>query len=224
MSATYTSTQVFPSGRMIRHAGSYPHFVDESGNEFDAETQDTIHANLLAESYVRNEVLCCDSALVDELSRKCMGGFMIEDWENLYPDPSSWTVEECREYIEDHGGDFPSCDPWEMDREELEGLLEETGIECTDEMSDAELLRLVKMDIDDDTIDGIDEWRQAVSDCAEPAEVYEWWRVSGWLCRQLRDIGEVVIDNGYGSWWGRTCTGQAIIMDGTLQAVARKFL
>lgn len=195
MSTNYTTTQVFPAGRLIRHTGSYPHFVDESGNEFDAETQDDIQANLLAENYVRNEVLCCDSALVDELSRRSyesngIDGFSVEDMENLYPDPSDWTVEECREYIEGHGGECPEVD-----------------------------------DSDDDCLpDGIDEWRQAVSDCAEPAEPYEWWRVTEWLCRQLRDIGEVVIDNGYGYWWGRTCTGQRMIMDGTLQAVAMQSL
>jgi len=55
---------------------------------------------------------------------------------------------------------------------------------------------------------------------AEPAEVFEWWRVSEWLCGQLHEIGEVTIDNHYGYWWGRTCTGQGLLMDGTLQRVA----
>ena len=53
--------------------------------------------------------------------------------------------------------------------------------------------------------------------------MYEWWRVSSWLCEQLHAIGEVTIDNDYGYWWGRTCTGQGWIMDGVLQRVAARF-
>lgn len=66
-------------------------------------------------------------------------------------------------------------------------------------------------------------WAQTISDHAEPAEIYEWWAVSDWLARQLTAIGEPVLDNAYGYWWGRTCTGQAMKMDGTLQQIARKY-
>jgi hypothetical protein len=71
--------------------------------------------------------------------------------------------------------------------------------------------------------DDVDAWRDAVRDNAEPAEVFEWWLVSSWLCDQLKKIGETVIDNGQGRWWGRTCTGQGFIMDGILQRVAASF-
>jgi hypothetical protein len=50
--------------------------------------------------------------------------------------------------------------------------------------------------------------------------VFEWWRVDPWLCKRLAAIGEVTLDNAYGEWWGRTCTGQSLIMDGTLQRIA----
>ena len=71
----------------------------------------------------------------------------------------------------------------------------------------------------------LEEWRDAVRDADPcPAEPYEWWRVSPWLCRHLRDAGEVVIDNGYGHWWGRCVTGQGIIMDGTIQRIAHEWL
>lgn len=53
--------------------------------------------------------------------------------------------------------------------------------------------------------------------------MYEWWRVTEWLARQLKGIGEVVLDNNFGTWWGRTCIGQGLIMDGTLQRVAATF-
>lgn len=58
----------------------------------------------------------------------------------------------------------------------------------------------------------------------EPRDIYEWWLVDHWLCSKLRDIGQPVLDNGYGCWWGRTCTGQSMLMDGTLQAIALEFV
>ena len=70
--------------------------------------------------------------------------------------------------------------------------------------------------------DYLTDVRGRVRDNAEPADVMEWWRVSQWLCDQLDAIGEVTIDNDYGCWWGRTCTGQGFIMDGTLQRVAAR--
>lgn len=291
MSTEFTTTQVFPSGRMVRHTGEYPHYRGENGKEFPEAEQDELQAQLLAENYVNNEILCCDSSLVGELMAKEFDGFTIDDMENLYPDPSDWGVEECREYIEDHGGDtdhLPSVDPfdgwpnadklanflsaffrpsmdgrkvhygefdWHEDDnggknlqfgidEDGETYFETDGTGTLGDyetdftipqtmcppltviaeklLEDCKAMRREDFSPGDDDI--LDAWRQAVSDCAEPAEPYEWWRVSGWLCRQLRDIGEVVIDNDYGYWWGRTCTGQAMIMDGTLQAVARRHL
>ena len=68
-----------------------------------------------------------------------------------------------------------------------------------------------------------DTRRDEVRDHAEPAEVYEWWAVSDWLARQLTGIGECVLDNAYGYWWGRQATGQAMKIDGTLQQIARAF-
>jgi len=38
----------------------------------------------------------------------------------------------------------------------------------------------------------------------------------------LDAIGEPTIDNEYGYWWGRTCCGQGLIMDGTLQRIAQQ--
>lgn len=48
-------------------------------------------------------------------------------------------------------------------------------------------------------------------------DIYEWWRVSKMLAFQLSEIDEAILKNDYGTWWGRTCSGQAIIMDGTIQ-------
>jgi len=32
-------------------------------------------------------------------------------------------------------------------------------------------------------------------------------------------LGEPILESDYGTWWGRTCTGQAIQLDGTIQKI-----
>lgn len=64
----------------------------------------------------------------------------------------------------------------------------------------------------------IEEWRNAIRENSEPAEIFEWWLVSPWLARELRALNEPILElyEGYGTiWWGRTCTGQAIALDPT---------
>lgn len=53
-------------------------------------------------------------------------------------------------------------------------------------------------------------------------EVYEHWIVSSWFGEKLKDKGEVV--EGYMGLtvWGRTCTGQAIVMDELIQQIAKE--
>lgn len=58
----------------------------------------------------------------------------------------------------------------------------------------------------------------------EPQEIFEWWLVTPWLAKELRAVGQPIIDNDFGSWWGRTCTGQSILLDGTLQRIAARLL
>jgi hypothetical protein len=47
----------------------------------------------------------------------------------------------------------------------------------------------------------------------KPQVILQWWLVSAWLGRKLILKGEAVIANGYGVWWGRTTSGQAILND-----------
>lgn len=68
----------------------------------------------------------------------------------------------------------------------------------------------------------LEDARAEVNDMASDAEVYEWWRVTSWLASQLTAIGQVVLDNNYGTWWGRCTTGQSMLMDGVLQRVAAR--
>ena len=53
----------------------------------------------------------------------------------------------------------------------------------------------------------------------EPQEIFEWWLVTDWLADKLAKHGEPVIRNDYGVWWGRTCTGQAIVLDYVIEEI-----
>lgn len=75
-----------------------------------------------------------------------------------------------------------------------------------------------------DADDEADAMREQVRDNAEDAEIMEWWRVSEWFGKKLTEIGEPVLSNSYGHWWGRTCSGQSVMMDGTLQEIAAKMV
>lgn len=56
-------------------------------------------------------------------------------------------------------------------------------------------------------------------DCNTPQEIFEWWVCSSWLIEKLRAMGEPVLDTDYGTWWGRTTTGQAISLDYAIEKI-----
>jgi hypothetical protein len=177
------------------------------------------------------DILCCDSSLVTDLLRHGDQGkegpqlSWSDDVRNLCPDPSTWDVRECRDYIAARGGDPPDGlpDPWSADLDEIAGALRAAG-DDPDGMAEAAARDRYAEMIGDGTITGLRDWQEAVRDCAEAEEVYEWWRVSPWLVEKLQEVGEVVIDSDYGGWWGRTTTGQGTIMDGVLQRVAARLI
>jgi hypothetical protein len=55
---------------------------------------------------------------------------------------------------------------------------------------------------------------------SEPQEIFEYWIVSPWLGRKLRDAGEPVLKRSSGWIWGRRCTGQAICQDSVIREIA----
>ena len=66
-----------------------------------------------------------------------------------------------------------------------------------------------------------DTWEEAffvleIGDC-ETREVLEHWIVSDWLANRLEERGECVLRDFFGlTVWGRTCSGQAISLDGVI--------
>ncbi len=54
----------------------------------------------------------------------------------------------------------------------------------------------------------------------EPKEIYEWWKVSGWLLEKMAEKGEPVIRDF--NLWGRTTTGQSIVLDSVITDIQQE--
>ena len=52
-----------------------------------------------------------------------------------------------------------------------------------------------------------------------PQDIFEWWLITPWFSNKLKEQGEPILDNDYGVWWGRTCTGQAILLDSVISQI-----
>lgn len=55
-------------------------------------------------------------------------------------------------------------------------------------------------------------------------EPMEYYIVSSFLAEQLKKKGEIIIDSYMAPIWGRTCSGQSIILDGVIIEIAREFM
>ena len=57
----------------------------------------------------------------------------------------------------------------------------------------------------------------------EYIEALEHWIISDWLADKLEAKGEMILKDFYGlTIWGRTCSGQAILLDGVIQEIAKE--
>lgn len=56
----------------------------------------------------------------------------------------------------------------------------------------------------------------------ELRDIFEYYLVSDYLGEKLKAINEPIMNLSTCSLWGRTCTGQAIEMDGTIQKAFSK--
>jgi hypothetical protein len=160
-----------------------------------------------AERTIKNS-LFCDTCLVDALlgqhhaaqrgSVACQFG--CDNITNLYPViPSvddirdNWSIEECHDFLLGCGWLFGAP---KHAANQPDYSWEEEFIDYTASIA------------------------EELSEYTEPQEIFEWWRITDtFIASKLEEIGEPILDNDYGTWWGRTCTGQSIITDGTLQSL-----
>lgn len=90
-----------------------------------------------------------------------------ERWDLLLPSADTWTVEQCRDYMDERGHDFPDPNPWNMDRADLVVALESLGIACYDDETDETLAAAYAESMDAEDLDGLDEWRGACNECIQ---------------------------------------------------------
>ncbi len=54
-------------------------------------------------------------------------------------------------------------------------------------------------------------------------EIFEWWNVSEFLYNKLKEKGEPVFTpNNFNYFWGRTCSGQAILLDSVISEICNE--
>jgi len=213
MSTQHTHTiQVWPSGRSYEYTGdplSGAAWKTRPSGKPDVMANPwtdahcigghwrEVQTELQARRIQDREILKCDSSLVADMLGSAL------DLPGQLGD--EWTVENLTNlYPDPSGWDSVRCRAW----------LSDYGIDWNYSYIDTENWDARAMRLDD-------ELRELVSDNAEPAEIFEWWAVTDWLADKLDSIGEPVLSNSYGRWWGRTCSGQSLIMDGTLQLIAK---
>jgi len=78
----------------------------------------------------------------------------------------------------------------------------------------------LKKDYDVESDEEIQELRDDGSDVNE---IFEHWVVSDWLEYQLEKLEEPLLKTDYQTWWGRTCSGQAIKLDHNIQELAYQY-
>ncbi len=60
---------------------------------------------------------------------------------------------------------------------------------------------------------------EAITEARNRLEIYEYYKVSGWLIKKLAEKGVPVIRDS--NVWCRTTTGQSIILDGCIRDIVR---
>ena len=78
----------------------------------------------------------------------------------------------------------------------------------------------IKSEYDVTTEEEIQEIRDNGEDVQE---VFEHWLCSDWLIRKLKEQDEPILETDFETWWGRTCTGQAIYLDYNIQKLAYEY-
>ena len=101
--------------------------------------------------------------------------------------------------------------------ENVENLFHSVCYDCGEEINDDEEL------IEDEDIYRCPHCKIECSEAdieSEKQKIFEWWIVSQWFYEKLKDIGEPVIEWGNNYYWGRCCTGQAILLDSVISYIA----
>ena len=174
----------------------------------------------IKQDFVNREVMCCMTSEVEYILR-------LANELSSYDDPfteedvSNYFVKECDKCGSQYGFDefYPDDEEIEIDKDEdgaymcpVCGLDYDTEAEARECCSTEKLYKCQGCGqvYTEEEYEYLDE---------NPQEVYEWWAVTNWLGDKLKERGEVVIE-GWDHWyWGRSCTGQGIALDGVISSI-----
>ena len=53
----------------------------------------------------------------------------------------------------------------------------------------------------------------------KPQDIFEWWIVTDYFYRKLKELGYPVLEWGNNCYWGRCTTGQAILLDHVISTI-----
>ena len=156
---------------------------------------------------VEREILCLFSYPMAKLQEKEIVSY--DDFENLTYSDEQLKINHAHDLKED-------IKEIENARLELVGLYEyEEDEEKTREIEGQE--RIIE-----ERTEKINEYIQNIKDRGEDAqEIYEYWIVTEWFYNKLKELGEPVTDWENLYIWGRTCTGQAIALDYTIDNIRK---
>lgn len=57
---------------------------------------------------------------------------------------------------------------------------------------------------------------------SEAQDILEWWIVTEFLYKDLKEQSEPVLEWGNNYYWGRTCSGQSILLDSVISTICQK--
>ena len=152
--------------------------------------------------FVEREVYCCVTSMTEYILSKGYedreSPFCMDDVENIYLDNSQ------------------EIDKLKEQKEELENELEELQEQIDPAPAIEEKIEKLENKISsiEDKIEELENEQE------DPQEVFEWWMCSNWLIDKLAKHNEPVLkDEGI---WGRTCSGQAILLDGVISRICEE--
>lgn len=147
--------------------------------------------------FVSREVIYCVSGLISDLAQNTESEYYDDILSVCVSD--DW-LEPALEYVPD------------LDRDECVEILDSLCIECGDD--DVSTLRdAVGANLQDGTLDP-QEFCDQFNIEPYQREAFEHWIVSSWLAAKLEEHGEMVSRDIHGlTVWGRTTTGQSILLD-----------
>ena len=191
-----------------------------SNSEFDSNS--TINQSIKGKFVERNVCACVTSMVNYIIGKQYMdedreGPFEIDDIENFFSSVCPKCNSECG---------FTEVDAYKCDCCEAMHETEEDTARCSDcpealgelaageEPAEHQIVEAYKCGWCGHLVEDTSVLNE------KPQEVFEWWICSNWMMEKLRARGEVVIPHL--NIWGRTTTGQAILLDGIISRICQE--